>query len=95
MINFYLFTKILLSLDFRFGSFNSKCSITNTDRQCKHVASENKTQEELSDVEPDLSVPIVNLKSDILEAESLSLLTEDIYVDCLLTALPVCFIVVY
>ncbi|KAF3454141.1 hypothetical protein FNV43_RR04588 [Rhamnella rubrinervis] len=73
----------------RFGSFNARCSITNTDKQCSHVATENETQEELSDVEPDLSVCIVNLKSDILEAESLSLLTEDTYVDCLLTGLPV------
>ncbi|XP_048324841.2 solute carrier family 40 member 3, chloroplastic isoform X1 [Ziziphus jujuba] len=74
---------------FRFDSFNSRCSITNTDMQCDHVVTENEKQEELSAVEPDFSVPIVNLKSDILQAESLNLLTEDTYVDCLLTALPV------
>lgn len=40
-------------------------------------------------VEPECPVPIVKLKSDILETESLNLLTEATYVDTLLTALPV------
>lgn len=93
IVNFYLFIQTLLScsLGFRFDRFNSRCSITNTDMQCDHVVTENEAQEELSAVEPDFSVPIVNLKSDVLEAESLSLLTEETYVDCLLTTLPVCF----
>ncbi|PON57615.1 Ferroportin [Trema orientale] len=72
-----------------FDGFISRCSFTNTDTQCNHVATEDETCEELSAVQPDCSLPIINLKSDILEAEPLSLLTEDTYVDSLLTALPV------
>ena len=57
------------------------------------MATEDEVTEELSVVEPDCScsVPILNLNSDILEAEPLSLLTEDTYVDSLLTVLPVRF----
>ncbi|EXB56848.1 Solute carrier family 40 member 3 [Morus notabilis] len=70
----------------RFDAFISSCSITNTDTQCTHVATEDEASEELA--EQDCSVPIVNLKSNILDAEPLSLLTEATYVDCLLTTLP-------
>lgn len=73
----------------RFDAFISRCSITNTDTHCSHVVTEDEASEELSAVEPECSVPIINLKSDILEAEPLSLLTEETYVDCLLTTLPV------
>ncbi|KAM1160188.1 hypothetical protein ACFX19_033833 [Malus domestica] len=72
----------------RFDSFSSRCSITNTDVHFNHVATDNEVQEESSVAEPGCSgcsVPIV----DMLETESLSLLTEDTYVDCLLTTLPV------
>lgn len=85
----------MLSLCFRFDAFISRCSITNTDTHCSHVVTEDEASEELSAVEPECSVPIINLKSDILEAEPLSLLTEDTYVDCLLTTLPVCFLFVH
>ncbi|KAL5565902.1 hypothetical protein UlMin_029066 [Ulmus minor] len=64
----------------------SRCSITNTDTQLNHVATGEESHEELSSVE---QVPIVNLNPDILEAEPLSLLNEETYVDCLLTTLPV------
>ncbi|KAI5326311.1 hypothetical protein L3X38_035385 [Prunus dulcis] len=73
----------------RFNGFSSRCSITNTDLHFSHVATENEVQEETSAAEPDCSVSIVNLNSDMLETESLSLLTEDTYVDSLLTTLPV------
>lgn len=46
-------------------------------------------QGECSTVETDHLVPIIQLKSDILPTESLSLLTEGTYADSLLTALPV------
>ncbi|KAM1500735.1 hypothetical protein COP2_034145 [Malus domestica] len=72
----------------RFDSFSSRCSITNTDVHFNRVATDNEVQEESSVAEPGCSgcsVPIV----DMLETESLSLLTEDTYVDCLLTTLPV------
>ncbi|TQD91766.1 hypothetical protein C1H46_022608 [Malus baccata] len=72
----------------RFDSFSSRCSITNTDAHFSHVATDNEVQEEPSIAEPgcsSCSVPIV----DMLDTESLSLLTEDTYVDCLLTTLPV------
>ncbi|KAM1442624.1 hypothetical protein ACFXTO_010589 [Malus domestica] len=72
----------------RFDSFSSRCSITNTDAHFSHVATDNEVQEESSIAEPgcsSCSVPIV----DMLDTESLSLLTEDTYVDCLLTTLPV------
>ncbi|XP_004302232.1 PREDICTED: solute carrier family 40 member 3, chloroplastic [Fragaria vesca subsp. vesca] len=73
----------------RFEGINSRCSITNTDVHFNHVATESETQEESSAVGPECSVPIVHLTSNILETESLSLLTGDTYVDSLLTTLPV------
>ncbi|KAL6278498.1 hypothetical protein ACE6H2_022099 [Prunus campanulata] len=73
----------------RINGFSSRCSITNTDIHFSHVATENEVQVETSAAEPDCSVSIVNLNSDMLETESLSLLTEDTYVDSLLTTLPV------
>lgn len=36
------------------------------------------------------TTPIVQLKSDVLETEPLSIITGDTYVDSLLTTLPVC-----
>ncbi|KAJ7977854.1 Solute carrier family 40 protein [Quillaja saponaria] len=73
----------------RFDSFNSRCSITNADVHLTHVATEDEAQDESSTLEPDCSIPIIKLNSDILETESLNLLTEDTYVDSLLTTLPV------
>lgn len=78
-----------LYLGFRFGSFSSWCSVTNTDAQFNDVATESEAQEN-SSVEPKYSVPIVNINSDILETECLGLLAEESYVGCLLTTLPVC-----
>ncbi|XP_040373119.1 solute carrier family 40 member 3, chloroplastic isoform X2 [Rosa chinensis] len=68
---------------------NARCSMTNTDVHFNHVATENETQDESSDIGIECSVPVVHLTPDILETESLSLLTEDTYVDSLLITLPV------
>uniref|UniRef100_A0A2N9EPM5 Solute carrier family 40 member n=1 Tax=Fagus sylvatica TaxID=28930 RepID=A0A2N9EPM5_FAGSY len=73
----------------RFDCLISRCSITNTDVQFNQVATEDELPEDFSDAEPNCSVPIVHLKSEILETESLNLLTEETYVDSLLTNLPV------
>ncbi|KAF7805047.1 solute carrier family 40 member 3, chloroplastic [Senna tora] len=72
----------------RFGCFSSKCSITNTDIQLDHVTTD-EAHAESSTVVPNCPVPIVKINSDILETESLNLLTEGTYVDSLLTVLPV------
>ncbi|KAE8010331.1 hypothetical protein FH972_006708 [Carpinus fangiana] len=73
----------------RFDNLVSRCSITNTDVQFNQVATEDELIEDFSAVESNCSVPIVHLKSEILETESLNLLTEETYVDSLLTKLPV------
>ncbi|KAG2695800.1 hypothetical protein I3760_07G029400 [Carya illinoinensis] len=73
----------------RFDSLVSRCSITNTNVQFDQVAAEDEIQENFSAVESNSLVPIVRLNSDILETESLNLLTEGAYVDSLLTKLPV------
>ncbi|KAG4111644.1 hypothetical protein ERO13_D13G115300v2 [Gossypium hirsutum] len=67
-----------------FDSFKLRCSITNTDVHFNQVATED---EDLSAT--DSTTPILQLKSDVLETESLNILTGDTYVDNLLTALPV------
>ncbi|KAF7817976.1 solute carrier family 40 member 3, chloroplastic-like isoform X1 [Senna tora] len=76
------------ALHFRFNNFSSRCSITNTDI-CLDCITTDEAKGECSIVEPDCLVPVVQLESDILKTESLSLLTEGTYVDSLLTALPV------
>ncbi|KAK5772016.1 hypothetical protein E1A91_A13G132300v1 [Gossypium mustelinum] len=71
-----------------FDSFKLRCSITNTDVHFNHVAIED---EDLSATDSDCccTTPILQLKSDVLETESLNILTGDAYVDSLLTTLPV------
>lgn len=73
----------------RSGSFYSRCSITNTDVCHNQVATDGEIADDLAAVNADCPVPIVHLNSDILETESLSLLTECTYVDSILTTLPV------
>lgn len=48
--------------------------------------------EDLSATDSDCccTTPILQLTSDVLETESLNILTGDTYVDSLLTTLPVC-----
>lgn len=76
----------------RFRNLNSRCSITNTDLHLSNVLTEDEAPQDLSAAECDCSTPIVHLKTDILESESLSLLAETTYVDSVLTALPVCLL---
>lgn len=73
----------------RFRNLNSRCSITNTNLHLSNVLTEDEAPQDLSAAECDCSTPIVHLKTDILESESLSLLAETTYVDSVLTALPV------
>lgn len=75
-------------------SFNSRCSITNTD-VFNDVATEEEIQEDFSEADSSCSVPIVHLKPDVLETESMNLLAERAYVDALLTVLPVCSVVAH
>lgn len=73
----------------RFDGISSRCSITNTDIHCNHVATDEEVREDISSHSSDYPVPLIHLKPDILETDSLSLLTENTYVDTLLTTLPV------
>ncbi|KAK8545949.1 hypothetical protein V6N12_026757 [Hibiscus sabdariffa] len=70
------------------GSFRSR--LINTDVHFNHVATED---EDLSAKNSDCSytstTPMVQLKSDVLETESLNIITGDSYVDSLLTTIPV------
>ncbi|XP_007031168.2 PREDICTED: solute carrier family 40 member 3, chloroplastic isoform X1 [Theobroma cacao] len=76
---------------YSFRSLKSRFSITNTDVQFNHVATEDEVPEDISATEIGCccSISIVQLKPDVLETESLSILTGDTYVDSLLTTLPV------
>ncbi|KAG9457835.1 hypothetical protein H6P81_002343 [Aristolochia fimbriata] len=71
---------------FRTAKFSSRCSITNTDVDLNQVTTED---EALDDVSSGCTIPVVHLQPEILEAEPLSLLTEDTCIDNLLTTLPV------
>ncbi|CBI39603.3 hypothetical protein VitviT2T_020829 [Vitis vinifera] len=77
------------SAPLRLNGFNSRCSITNTEVQFDQTATDEGVQEDFPDVASNCPVPIIHLKSDILETEPFNLLTEGTYVDSLLTALPV------
>ncbi|XP_068663329.1 solute carrier family 40 member 3, chloroplastic [Aristolochia californica] len=68
------------------AKFSSRCSITNTDVDFNQVATEDEAPD---DVSYGCAIPVVHLQSEILEVEPLSLLTEDTYIDNLLTTLPV------
>lgn len=70
----------------RLNKFYLRCSITDTD-VLNSVAIEEELHEELST--SNCSVPVVQLNTDVLEAESVNLLRESTYVDTLLTKLPV------
>ncbi|KAJ4842001.1 Solute carrier 40 member 3, chloroplastic [Turnera subulata] len=71
----------------RLRKFKSRCSITNTD--LSQVVTDDEVPKELAADECDCAPPVVHIKSDFLEAEPLSLLSEATFVDTLLTALPV------
>eukprot|EP00268_Persea_americana_P038069 TRINITY_DN3772_c0_g1_i4.p1 TRINITY_DN3772_c0_g1~~TRINITY_DN3772_c0_g1_i4.p1 ORF type:complete len:603 (-),score=128.08 TRINITY_DN3772_c0_g1_i4:580-2388(-) len=74
---------------FRSDTFTSRCSIANTGMDLNHLATENEVVDDLQSVPSGCSIPIVHLKSDILENEPLKLLTEDPYIHDLFTKLPV------
>ncbi|KAL1826965.1 hypothetical protein ACET3Z_005377 [Daucus carota] len=74
------------SIHNRLDRFYLKCSITDTD-VFNNVAVEEELHEDLST--SSCSVPIIHLNTEVLEAESVNLLSEGTYVDTLLTKLPV------
>lgn len=80
---------ILVVCGHRLNGFNPRCSITNTELQFDQIAIAEGVQEDLPEVASNCPVPVIHLKSDILDTEPLNLLTEVTYVDSLLTALPV------
>lgn len=69
--------------------FVSRCSITNTEVQLDHVAADDEVREDMSANEMECPVSIVQLNSDMLQTDSLTLLTEGTFVDSLLTKIPV------
>ncbi|CAH9087518.1 unnamed protein product [Cuscuta europaea] len=69
------------------ANFKSRCSITNIGILSDSTDEEVKEKFESADC--NCPVPVVNIKSDILESEALNLLAEGTYVDTLLTTLPV------
>ncbi|KAG2402393.1 Solute carrier family 40 member 3 [Vigna angularis] len=73
----------------RFARFGFKCSLTDTDVHLDHVTTDEDDGQGRGVVEPLCPVPFVNLKTDILETDSLNLLAEATFVDTLLTTLPV------
>lgn len=87
--NFGLMLSLIFFFQCRFQKFHSRCAITNVDVLYNHVVTEEHIQSDIT-VETDYSVPIVHINSDILETESSTLITQDTYIDSLLTVLPVC-----
>lgn len=87
--NFGLMLSLIFFFQCRFQKFHSRCAITNVDVLYNHVVTEEHIQSD-NTVETDYSVPIVHINSDILETESSTLITQDTYIDSLLTVLPVC-----
>lgn len=73
----------------RFSCFVSKCSLTDTEVHLDNVVTDEDANEGRGVVESHCSVPFVKLNTDILDTESLNLLSEATFVDTLLTALPV------
>ncbi|XP_060167306.1 solute carrier family 40 member 3, chloroplastic [Lycium barbarum] len=67
----------------RVGSLNPRCSI-NTD-----IATDQEVRDDVATDDCGCSVPVLHLKSDILETEALNLLAKGTFVDTLLTTLPV------
>lgn len=76
----------LFSIPNRLDKFYFRCSITDTD-VLNSVAIEEELHQELST--SNCPVPIIQLNTDVLEAESVNLLSESTYVDTLLIKLPV------
>lgn len=73
----------------RIDGFCASCSMIDTDLHLDNVVSDEEAEEDLSSSASNYSNPVVHLHPDILEAESLNILSERSYVDNVLTALPV------
>ncbi|XP_009609098.1 solute carrier family 40 member 3, chloroplastic isoform X1 [Nicotiana tabacum] len=71
----------------RVGSFSSRCSI-NTD-VLTDIATDEEVRDDVATDDFGCTVPVLHLKSDILETEALNLLAKGTFVDTLLTTLPV------
>ncbi|KAJ8529628.1 hypothetical protein K7X08_036463 [Anisodus acutangulus] len=71
----------------RVGSLNTRCSI-NTDVLID-IATDQEVWDDVATDDCGCSVPVLHLKSDILETEALNLLAKGTFVDILLTTLPV------
>ncbi|XP_055816581.1 solute carrier family 40 member 3, chloroplastic [Solanum dulcamara] len=71
----------------RIGSFNSRCSI-NTD-VLTDIATDQEVRDDVATDNCGCTIPVLHLKSDIMETEALNLLAKGAFVDTLLTTLPV------
>ncbi|CAN4108919.1 unnamed protein product [Withania somnifera] len=71
----------------RVGSLNTRCSI-NTD-VLTDIATDQEVQDDVATENCGCTIPVLHLKSDILETEALNLLAKGTFVDTLLTTLPV------
>ncbi|KAG5625957.1 hypothetical protein H5410_011175 [Solanum commersonii] len=73
----------------RLGSFNTRCSInTNV---LTDIATDQEVRDDVATDDCGCTIPVLHLKSDILETEALNLLAKGTFVDTLLTTLPVGF----
>lgn len=71
----------------RLGSFNTRCSInTNV---LTDIATDQEVRDDVATDDCGCTIPVLHLKSDILETEALNLLAKGTFVDTLLTTLPV------
>lgn len=71
----------------RVGSLNTRCSI-NTDF-VTDIATDQEVRDDVATDDCGCTIPVLHLKSDILETEALNLLAKGTFVDTLLTTLPV------
>ncbi|KAL2925681.1 Solute carrier family 40 member 3 chloroplastic, partial [Bienertia sinuspersici] len=73
----------------RVDDFCASCPMIDTDLHPDDIACDEDIQEDLASSASNYSGPVVHLNPDILEAESVNILSERSYVDTVLTALPV------
>ncbi|PHT98714.1 Solute carrier family 40 member 3, chloroplastic [Capsicum chinense] len=71
----------------RVGSLNSRCSI-NTD-VLTDISTDQEVRDDVATDDCGYTVPVLHLKSDILETDALNMLAKGTFVDTLLTTLPV------
>ncbi|KAJ0976411.1 hypothetical protein J5N97_018376 [Dioscorea zingiberensis] len=74
----------------RLGNFISNCSITNVDIDVENITTEDQGQgDDLASLPSCCSIPVVHLTPDILDSQSLDLVTEENYKTSPFTTLPV------